>query len=333
LLSKVNAMKDSVAENLPVSHAGLALAKAPLDEAAIARWSHPATILIATDLTDLDRLMEFAQLEAAETGARLLLLHVLSVSASMAADAAGMPYYDPFGALEFIAKGLENLCFPLRQRGIVCEALVREGNAAQQIGAVARQFKADRLIVGTRSRSKLGKLLLGSVAEQVLSSVTLPVMTVGPEAHSPAGGAAGERVVLYATVLGASSRMGAMLAGRIAASQGAKLALIHVLPPTDRFSTEGAGRDGQPAGQDSVAAHQMRLLAEETAGWCGAEVQTHVVHGNPVVEILAEAAERRASMVVLGVRHRSFFEDLTRDSTICRVLAHARCPVLTLRED
>ena len=35
---------------------------------------------------------------------------------------------------------------------------------------------------------------------------------------------------------------------------------------------------------------------------------------------------------MLGATHRSAFENLTRDRTVYRVLAHARCPVLTLRE-
>jgi nucleotide-binding universal stress UspA family protein len=37
-------------------------------------------------------------------------------------------------------------------------------------------------------------------------------------------------------------------------------------------------------------------------------------------------------MIVLGATERSTFENLTGDRVICRVLAHARCPVLTLRE-
>jgi hypothetical protein len=35
---------------------------------------------------------------------------------------------------------------------------------------------------------------------------------------------------------------------------------------------------------------------------------------------------------ILVATGRSAFENLTRDRTIYRVLAHARCPVLTLRE-
>ncbi len=120
------------------------------------RWTHPAVILVATDLSDLERLMPFAFEQASETGARLVLLHVLSAGAAMSVDAVGMPYYDPAGAAEFAGKELESWCELGRKRGLHCDALVREGHAAQQIAAAVRQFKANRVLLGTRSRSKLG---------------------------------------------------------------------------------------------------------------------------------------------------------------------------------
>ena len=156
----------------------------------------------------------------------------------MSADAAGMPYYDPAGAVEFAAKTLEPWCALAQRRNIVCDAVVREGHAARQIAAAARQFQADRLLLGTRSRSKLGKLLLGSVAEQVLRSVNLPVITVGPEAHLPVESSGRQRVVLHATTLRETSRPSAALACQIAASQRAKLVLLHVLPPIDEMERE-----------------------------------------------------------------------------------------------
>ena len=39
------------------------------------RWTHPETILVATDLSDLDHLMPVAIEEAGDTGARIILLH------------------------------------------------------------------------------------------------------------------------------------------------------------------------------------------------------------------------------------------------------------------
>jgi nucleotide-binding universal stress UspA family protein len=291
------------------------------------RWTHPTVILVATDLSDLDRLLPFAFKQADETGARLILLHVLAAGTGMAVDAAGMPYYDPTGALEFAGKALEPWCEQARRRSIACDALLREGNAAQQIAAVIRQFQADRVLLGTRSRSKLGKLLLGSVAEQVLRSVNLPVITVGPEAHLPVAEAGQEQVVLHATTLREASRPSAALACQIAASQRAKLILVHVLPPVDEME-----REGQPTGLDSAALHELRVLATEIGEGCCSAVEAHVVHGNPTIEILAEASERHASLIVLGATQHSALENLTRDRVVYQVLAHARCPVLTLKE-
>jgi nucleotide-binding universal stress UspA family protein len=298
-----------------------------LPDRAKSRWTHPAVILVATDLTDLDRLMPFALEQAVNAGSRLILLHVLASGAAMSVDAAGMPYYDPAGALEFASKAMEPWCAMANHKQIGCDALVREGHAAQQVAAAARQFKAERIFLGTRSRSKLGKLLLGSVAEQVLRSVNLPVITVGPEAHLPVADSDQKKVVLHATTLRETSRPSAALACQIAASQKGRLVLLHVLPPIDEME-----RKGLPTGLDSAALHELRILADETGAGCSMTVEAHVAHGNPSIEILAAASERDASLIVLGATQRSAFEDLTRDRTIYRVLAHARCPVLTLRE-
>jgi nucleotide-binding universal stress UspA family protein len=78
--------------------------------------------------------------------------------------------------------------------------------------------------------------------------------------------------------------------------------------------------------------HELRILAAETGAGCARAVEARVAHGNPSIEILAEAAEQRARLIVLGATERSAFENLTRERVIYRVLAHSRCPVLTLRE-
>ncbi len=291
----------------------------------------PAAILVATDLGDLDRLMPFALQQAAQTGARLFLLHVVATPAPLSVDAVDMPYYDVSAALEYAEATLKPCCDAARRRQIPCDVVVREGQATQQILAAARQFHADRILLGTRSRSRLGKMLLGSVAEQVLRSVNLPVITVGPEAHLPVQSGFEEHVVLHATTLRETSRPSAALACQFAAGMKSKLVLLHVLPPIDEMR-----RHGLPTGLDSAAMHQLRRLAAETASGCflgpGLDVEPMVVHGNPFIEILAAASERSACLIVLGANHRSAFENLTRDRTVYRVLAHARCPVLTLRE-
>jgi len=290
------------------------------------RWIHPGVVLVATNLGDLDRLMPFARKIAGKSGTRLILLHVLPASASITVDAAGMPYYDQAGAMEIAGRALETWCKLARSRGINCEALVREGQAAREIVSAARQFGADLLLLGTRSRGRLGQLLLGSVARQVLRSVNLPVMTVGPEAHLPAEVSDPKETVLHATTFGETSRPSAALACQIAAGRHAKLLLLHVAPPFDELTRKGLSRDW-----DVAMLHELHALAFNCGANGCASVEEKLAHGDPAIEILAEAAMSHASLIVLGAAHHSVFENLTRDRTVYKVLAHARCPVLTLR--
>ena len=294
------------------------------------RWTHPAVILVSTDLSDLERLMPFALREASESGARLILLHVLPIGIGMAVDPTVMPYYDPASALEHAAKFLHPWCTVAHNKGIACDALVREGNPAQQIASAVRQFQADRILLGTRSRGKASKLLLGSVAEQVLRSVNLPVITVGPEAHLPVESTGHEQVVLHATTLREASRPSAALACHIAASKHARLVLLHVLPTVEELQHRRL-----PANFEESARQQLRILADEIAEgerYTDVHVEPRIAHGNPSIEILAASAELHADLIVLGAMQHSALQYLTRDHTVYRVLAHARCPVLTLRE-
>ncbi|SRR6266568_2051637 len=300
-----------------------------MPEMSLNRWARPSVILVATDLSDLDRLMPAALQECRESGARLILLHVLASGIGMSADAIGMPYYDPAEAVDFAAKALEPWQARASGQNIHCNVLVREGNAAHQIATVVRQFNVDRILLGTRSRSKVSKLLLGSVAEQVLRSVNIPVITVGPEAHLAVGSHDQQAVVLHATTLRETSSPSAALACQIASSQKAKLVLLHVLPPMDEME-----RDGLATGLDSFAMRELRILAAEigaTEASCCAQIEPRVVHGNPSIEILAASVELHAKLIVLGATYRPALQNLTRDRTIYGVLAHARCPVLTLR--
>jgi nucleotide-binding universal stress UspA family protein len=293
------------------------------------RWARPSVILVATDLTDLDRLIPFALQQAQQCDARIILLHVLGAGAGIAADPVGMPYYDPAAAVDFAIKTTEPWRAMARAQEIACDTVVREGYPAQQIIAAARQFHAQRLLLGTRSRGKVSKLLLGSVAEQVLRSVDLPVITVGPEAHLEVASDTRHRVVLHATTLREASSPSAVLACQIAESLKATLVLLHVMPPTDEMR-----RDHLPTGLDSTAMRELRILAAEigASDSCCAQIETRVAHGHPAIEILAASAELQADLIVLGATTRSALHSLTHERTVYRVLAHARCPVMTLRD-
>lgn len=86
------------------------------------------------------------------------------------------------------------------------------------------------------------------------------------------------------------------------------------------------------AGLDSAALEDLQSLAKATSEGYSVCIEPRLVHGNPAIEILAESEHREASLIVMGSTARSGFENLTRDRTVYKVLAHAHCPVLTLRQ-
>jgi universal stress protein A len=58
------------------------------------------------------------------------------------------------------------------------ETHVRQGLAVSAICELAREGAYDLIVMGTRGRTGLGHLLLGSVAESVLRAAPCPVLTV-----------------------------------------------------------------------------------------------------------------------------------------------------------
>ena len=106
---------------------------------------------------------------ALSTGAELDLLHVLPGHRNES-DASDQRT----DALQSLQQALP----PEQVLKLKTQFLVREGNTSREIVNVARELAVDLVIMGTRGRSGLAHLALGSVAEIVLRTASCPVMTV-----------------------------------------------------------------------------------------------------------------------------------------------------------
>jgi nucleotide-binding universal stress UspA family protein len=63
----------------------------------------------------------------------------------------------------------------LRARGVTVSWDIRQGRPEEEIVTAARDVGADLIAMSTHGRSGLGRLLFGSVAEQVLRHAEVPV--------------------------------------------------------------------------------------------------------------------------------------------------------------
>ncbi|MBI2166345.1 MAG: universal stress protein, partial [Chloroflexi bacterium] len=69
----------------------------------------------------------------------------------------------------------------LRQRGVEVEGVLRRGLPAREIVRYAREEGADIIAISTHGRSGLGRLVFGSVADQVLRESGRPILLIRPE--------------------------------------------------------------------------------------------------------------------------------------------------------
>ena len=134
------------------------------------------TILHPTDFSEqANYAFQLASALARDYDARLLLLFVEQPPAVVYGEFGTLPA-EPAGAEETFKRQLFNLK-PDDER-ITVEHLFQRGDPAPEIVRLAQEQDVDLIVMGTHGRGWLGRLLMGSVAEQVVRNAPCPVLTV-----------------------------------------------------------------------------------------------------------------------------------------------------------
>lgn len=81
---------------------------------------------------------------------------------------------------------LDKIQDQITAKGLNCVKVVRVGNPAEEITDYAQKVQASLLVMATHARRRVGQVLLGSVAEDVMRESHLPVMMVHTFPHSKA---------------------------------------------------------------------------------------------------------------------------------------------------
>ncbi len=139
-------------------------------------------ILCAVDLGEGSRVtLEDAADLARRLGARLTLLHVREPSRAAAGRAlAVVPEAAEQEAVEIGRKLDRWRAEAERIAGTPVRAIAGKGPPGAEIVRIAGDERADLLVVGTHARRGLGRLVLGSIAEQVVRNAPCPVLVSRP---------------------------------------------------------------------------------------------------------------------------------------------------------
>ena len=214
-----------------------------------------------------------------------------------------------------------------RYPGIKHEVIVAEGDLWSALQAEIENKHIDLIVIGTRGRTGIAKLMLGSTAEEIFRKAPCAVLTVGPFTP-PEPRRDGEiSDILFATDFSPESTAAAPYAISLAQEYQARLTLLHVI--------DDPKADELVAPTDLVSASERllrNLIPAEAELFC--EPRCIVERGNSAEKILDAAGRTRADLIVLGVRKPAGVAGAATHlpiATAHKVVSHSHCPVLTIR--
>ena len=135
------------------------------------------TILHPTDFSDRSQCaFDLACRLARESGARLIILHVIQPPPFITHGEMAKALQQAEGYRRELNEKLHNL--RCGDPTVAMEYRLKDGEPVAEILRAATQSECDLIVLGTHGRTGIRRLLLGSVAEQVLRRAGCPVLTV-----------------------------------------------------------------------------------------------------------------------------------------------------------
>jgi nucleotide-binding universal stress UspA family protein len=293
-------------------------------------------VLFATDFSPTsESALPYAAAICRRFGSTLHTVHVLS-DASLLMLTGGVDYVSMGTIYEDAQAEAKERLDQVSERveDIPHRNYVRHGQVWKSLAGVIEENDVDLVVVGTHGRGGLGKLLLGSVAEDILRHAACPVLTVGPKVSGRAKLPEFSRrdlappelelqQIVFATNFARNAALVASDAVSLAVDFRARLTLMHVIEDYTRL-----GREPGPI-EDNL--NRLRELIPRNAQ-LQYTPETLLEFGHAPERILKAAYEREADMIILGARSPEVGTTHLPWSTAHHVIAKARCPVLTIRQ-
>ena len=138
-------------------------------------------ILLAVDLSvDSQRAVKLAMQLARSFDAELIFCHAFQplLGMAMAPRARQLRRDVRAAGLKAARRRLGALDKAARRAGVKTSSLLVDGSPAAAVARTAKRRSADLVVVGTRGRMGMSRLLAGSVAEAIVRRTDCPVLVV-----------------------------------------------------------------------------------------------------------------------------------------------------------
>ncbi|TKB06364.1 universal stress protein [Desulforhopalus sp. IMCC35007] len=321
----------------------------------------PKRIMCTVDFSDFTaETLGYSVALCKEFNAALLLVHIITAvdtypgQERMTVDHVKLQEKNILSARKQLGNMVENLT-------IDHEIIVLEGNPADKICRLALEKETDLVITATHGKSGIKKLLLGSVTEKLIKTIHCPLLILNTRKYDPVSLTDYEmklKKILVGCDFSPDSKLAFDYGLSLAQEFQAEVYLTHVIKPTEHVELKASDYINIIPGnfahwnssdyfemQEKVTAknrdriNELRkrlegqlyyMLPEECKHWC--TPHTDVLTGEPYKELVQFAKVQEVDMIVLGIRGHTLWEKLLVGSTTDRVIRHAPCPVLVVRE-
>lgn len=213
---------------------------------------------------------------------------------------------------------LEVLRQALEAEGVSASVVVHSGKAAGAIVEAANSGAFDLIAMGTHGRTCMDRIIMGSVAEEVLRTSRVPVLVARPNCRMAPwdtmlvaldGTSGGERIL--DDVL------------RLARALKATVHLVRVSPPNQPWGDYAAFQDDFP--RTDTVAYLNRIARDLQERGISAIVRP--LQGEPGDEIPRLARSLGAGLIFMATAGRPDTSPGIGNSTTAEVIAKAPCPV------
>lgn len=283
------------------------------------------TILVPLDFSRASmEALNYAVALARKFAAAVHLLHVT------APDEAAMP-----GTAHLMRQTAESLAFAQEKLTKTHEkhlfpfwpenTHVRTGQPFIEICHQAREIDADLIVLATRGRSGLKRILLGSTAERVVRFAPCPVLVVRRRKRAQLR----VRKILAPTDFSQCAIAGVMSAALWAKTFDAKLRLLHVALPQAPVFLDRVSVSLPAQSVTRVANARLDMEASTKLDFLeGVKCETEIRTGYAADEICRETDN--VDLVVISTHGRTGMKHALLGSVAEQVVRYAKCPVMVV---
>ena len=288
-------------------------------------------LLLATDFSDWARRAEdYASALAASWRAALTVMTVLEFPPGMNPEYAVNKQYLT-DRMSDASSRLAEFRGRAQRQGIVTTIRMATGIPSEEVIGAAKAEETDLVIVGTRGKSGLAHVLLGSTAERVIRMAPCPVLAVHSAKEDALSGK-GIRLdrILVPTDFSECSEEAVSVAAVVAAQAKASIELMHVVEPAYYSIDFTIEHPDEREHKRQRSADQLDALSEKLSK-AGMTVNIDIRGGAPADTILNVAKTTSSDLIVMGTHGRRGLSHMWAGSVTEAVLRRGPFPVLAVR--